>query len=106
MTASFTLLLPMLSACFATMLVPNLLRHPPFMIHLRQRTLKEVGEGILSRIRLFQCFSCGLKSNLAAHARLCVSTVFITLDIEYPRAGLMRVDAFDHARVELRRSVK
>ena len=25
---------------------------------LRQRTLKEVGEGILSRIRLFQWFSC------------------------------------------------
>ena len=29
MTASFTLLLPMLSACFAAMLVPNLLRDAP-----------------------------------------------------------------------------
>ena len=33
MTASFTLLLPLLSARFAAMLVPNLLRDPPFMIH-------------------------------------------------------------------------
>jgi CIC family chloride channel protein len=33
MTASFTLLLPILSACFAAMLEPKLLRDPPFMIH-------------------------------------------------------------------------
>jgi len=40
MTASFTLLLPMLSACFAAMLVPNLLRNPPIYDSLRERTLK------------------------------------------------------------------
>jgi chloride channel protein, CIC family len=39
MTASFTLLLPMLSACFAAMLVPNLLRDPPIYDSLRERTL-------------------------------------------------------------------
>ena len=33
MTGSFTLLLPMLSACFAAMLVPNLLGSAPSMIH-------------------------------------------------------------------------
>ena len=40
MTGSFTLLLPMLSACFAAMLVPNLLRDPPIYDSLRERTLK------------------------------------------------------------------
>ena len=40
MTGSFTLLLPMLSACFAAMLVPNLLRSAPIYDSLRARTLK------------------------------------------------------------------
>jgi CIC family chloride channel protein len=40
MTASFTLLLPMLSACFAAMLVPNLLRNPAIYDSLLQRTLE------------------------------------------------------------------
>ena len=43
MTASFTLLLPMLSACFAAMLVPNLLRSAPIYDSLRDRTLKRSG---------------------------------------------------------------
>ena len=40
MTASFTLLLPMLSACFAAMVVPTLLRDPPIYDSLLERTLK------------------------------------------------------------------
>jgi CIC family chloride channel protein len=40
MTASFTLLLPMLSACFAAMLVTNLLGNAPIYDSLRERTLK------------------------------------------------------------------
>ena len=40
MTASFTLLLPMLSACFAAMLVPILLRDAPIYESLRERTLR------------------------------------------------------------------
>ena len=40
MTASFTLLLPMLSACFAAMLVPNLLGNAPIYDSLRERTLR------------------------------------------------------------------
>jgi CIC family chloride channel protein len=39
MTASFTLLLPMLAACFAAMVVPTLLRNPPIYDVLRQRAL-------------------------------------------------------------------
>ena len=33
-------------------------------------------------------------------------TVFVILDIEYPRLGLIRIDAFDQALVELRQSMK
>jgi CIC family chloride channel protein len=40
MTSSFTLLLPMLGACFAAMLVPTLLRDPPIYDSLRERTLR------------------------------------------------------------------
>lgn len=32
--------------------------------------------------------------------------VFVILDIEYPRLGLVRVDAFDQALVDLRESLK
>jgi CIC family chloride channel protein len=40
MTGIFTLLLPMVGACFAAMLVPTLLRDPPIYDSLRERTLQ------------------------------------------------------------------
>jgi CIC family chloride channel protein len=40
MTASVTLLLPMLGACFAAMVVPTLLRNVPIYETLRQRALQ------------------------------------------------------------------
>jgi len=40
MTASFTMLLPMLAACFAAMLIPNLLGTSPIYDSLRERTLR------------------------------------------------------------------
>lgn len=33
-------------------------------------------------------------------------TVFVTLDLEYPRLGLIRVDAFDQALVDPRNTMK
>jgi chloride channel protein, CIC family len=38
MTASFTMLLPMLGACFMAMLVPTMLRDPPIYDSLRELT--------------------------------------------------------------------
>jgi hypothetical protein len=35
-----------------------------------------------------------------------VITIYVILDIEYPRLGLIRVDAFDQALMELRQSMK
>jgi CIC family chloride channel protein len=40
MTASLTLLLPMLGSCFAAMVVPTLLANAPIYDSLRERTLK------------------------------------------------------------------
>lgn len=40
MTASFTMLLPMLAVCFAAMLIPNLLCSRPIYASLRERTLR------------------------------------------------------------------
>jgi chloride channel protein, CIC family len=40
MTASFTLLLPMLGACFAAMVVPTVLRQAPIYDALRERMLR------------------------------------------------------------------
>ena len=44
MTASFTMLLPMLGACFAAMLVPMLLRNRPIYDSLREHTLRRERE--------------------------------------------------------------
>lgn len=35
-------------------------------------------------------------------AAIVAVTIYVILDVEYPRLGLIRVDAFDHALVELR----
>ena len=40
MTAGFTMLLPMLGACFAAMLVPNLMRSAPIYESLRERVVR------------------------------------------------------------------
>jgi H+/Cl- antiporter ClcA len=44
MTASVTMLLPMLAACFVAMLVPTLLRDPPIYDSLRELTLRRVNQ--------------------------------------------------------------
>src|ERR1700758_2310621 len=41
MTASVTMLLPMLGACFVAMLVPTLLRDPPLYDALREHTTRQ-----------------------------------------------------------------
>jgi chloride channel protein, CIC family len=46
MTGCFTLLLPMLAACFAAMLVPTLLENAPIYDSLHERTLRTVPAGL------------------------------------------------------------
>jgi CIC family chloride channel protein len=45
MTASFTMLLPMLGACFMAMLAPTMLRDPPIYDSLRELTHASEKEG-------------------------------------------------------------
>jgi hypothetical protein len=44
--------------------------------------------------------------HIAGFAIIVVLTVYVTLDLEYPRLGLIRVDAFDQVLVEVRESMK
>jgi hypothetical protein len=44
--------------------------------------------------------------HLLGFAAIMATTVYVILDIEYPRMGLIRVDVFDQALVELRQSMK
>jgi hypothetical protein len=44
--------------------------------------------------------------HMLAFAAIMAVTVYVILDIEYPRLGLIRVDAFDQALVDLRQSMK
>jgi hypothetical protein len=44
--------------------------------------------------------------HMIGFAAIMAITAYVILDIEYPRLGLVRVDAFDQALVELRQSMK
>lgn len=44
--------------------------------------------------------------HILAFAAVTVITVYVILDIEYPRSGFIRLDAYDQALVELRESMK
>jgi hypothetical protein len=43
---------------------------------------------------------------MLAFALIMAVTVYVILDLQYPRLGLIRVDAVDQALVELRESMK
>jgi hypothetical protein len=43
--------------------------------------------------------------HMCAFAAVLSAAVYVILDLEYPRLGLIRVDAFDHALVDLRQSM-
>lgn len=44
--------------------------------------------------------------HIVAFASAVAATVYVIFDMEYPRLGLIRVDAIDHVLVDLRRSMK
>jgi hypothetical protein len=43
--------------------------------------------------------------HVVGYALIMALTVYVTIDIEYPRLGLIRVDAFDQALADLRKSM-
>jgi hypothetical protein len=44
--------------------------------------------------------------HVTAFAAITVISVYVTLDIEYPRVGLVRLDAYDGVLIELRESMQ
>jgi hypothetical protein len=78
--------------------------HPPFVIFLMLGTLA------LAAALLAGFGMAGAKTRSWVHVVLFAAalslTVYVILDLEYPRLGLIRVDAFDQSLYELRESMK
>jgi hypothetical protein len=78
--------------------------HPPKIIFTMLFSLSLAGALMAG------CGMAGSKTRSWIHvlvfAAIVAVTVFVILDLEYPRMGLIRVDDFDQALVDLRQSMK
>jgi len=78
--------------------------HPPRVIYLLLCGLSLVGALLAGH-----GMSCSRGRSLlhvAAFATIISITVYVILDLEYPRAGLIRIDAADQVLIDLRQSMK
>ena len=100
------LLLPALNAMFDMMTTRTLAlqMHPPpiifamlFMVALASALL--AGHGLARGERRNWLHMVGFAATIAV-------TVYVILDLEFPRLGLIRVEAFDQALVDLLKSMK
>jgi len=98
------LLLPALNEMFdiATTRTLATREHPPVAIYgllflLASAAAFFAGFGIVGRVYP--------TVHAVGFAAIVSATVYLTIDLEYPRQGLIRVDAFDQALVELRQSM-
>ena len=78
--------------------------HPPIVIVALLFSLAPVSS-LLVGYGMASNKSCNWLHMLGLAFVMAVS-VYVILDIEYPRLGFIRVDAFDQALVELRESMK
>jgi len=78
--------------------------HPPFAIYLMLGALA-LAASLLAGVGM-----AGAKTRSWIHvigfAAVLSLTVYVILDLEHPRVGLIRVDAFDRSLIELRESMK
>lgn len=77
--------------------------HPPLIIYLMLTVLTLAGAllagyGMVGKRRDWL--------HILGFAAAMAGAVYIIIDIEYPRMGLVRVDAFDHGLVDLRASMR
>jgi len=105
-TDAAKLLLPALNTMFditTTRTMANLL-HPPFVIYLML-----FGVALVSAL-LAGYGMAGSRSRNWLHmigfALVLAAAVYVTLDLEFPRRGLVRVDDFDQALIGLRNGMK
>lgn len=102
MPAAATLLLPALNEAFdvAAVRTQATRRHPPrivyvmlFLLALAGALFAGYGMGVCKRRRWLHTVGFSL---------VICGTVGVTLDVEYPRQGLIRVDAFDRTLADVR----
>jgi hypothetical protein len=100
------LLLPALNAMFdiATTRALAMQIHPPAIIFVML-----LGLALASALLVGYGMADSKKRNwlhIAGFALVLAFAIYVILDIEYPRFGFIRIDAFDKALVELRDSMK
>lgn len=81
----------------------NLL-HPPFVIYLML-----FGVALISALLAGYGMAGGHSRNwlhMVGFALVLAAAVYVTLDLEFPRRGLIRVDDFDQALVDLRSGMR
>lgn len=105
-TACAVLLLPALNAVFdiATTRSASLWMHPPTVIFAL------LGMVALA-CALLAGFSMGARParswlHVLGFAAILALTIYITIDLEYPRLGFIRIDAFDQVLIEARASMQ
>jgi hypothetical protein len=99
------LLLPALNAMFDTAEMRRRVTtyHPPFVIFFMLATFAMVG-ALLAGYGMSKGRELSL-THAIGFALVLASTVYVIVDIEYPRLGFIRVDAADQAMVDLRRGM-
>lgn len=77
--------------------------HPPTIIFIMLG-----GLSLFSALLAGYGMSCGGRNWLPVitYAAVIAMTIFVILDLEYPRRGLIRVDAADRVLIELKQSMK
>lgn len=99
------LLLPALNAMFDTAETRRRVttHHPPLAIYAMLTTFAMVG-ALLAGYGMAKGRELSLTHTIG-FALVLASTVYVIIDLEYPRLGFIRVDAADVALVDLRRSM-
>lgn len=102
-----TLLLTTLNEMFDIAALRNtvaLEMHPPVVIFIMLFSLALISAGLAG----FSDAGAGRRNwvHVVAFATIIAGTVYVILDVEYPRRGLIRVDSVDRALIELRNSMQ
>jgi hypothetical protein len=79
-------------------------KHPPLAVYLMLGSLVLVS-GLLAGFGMAKAKSQSML-HLVGFAAVLGISVYLIIDMEFPRLGLLRVDTFDRAMVELRESMK
>jgi hypothetical protein len=104
--STFVMIVPALTEMFdAADLRTGIARvHPPFVVYL----MLVIAMLVSSLLAGYGLGSHGAKSwlHFGAFAGMLVASVYVIVDLEYPRAGLIRVDSFDEVLRDVGKSMK